>query len=326
MISWQALPNYAGEIFFFSVSDSAAVPTSVLKENREWTLSQRRDFAKRALIALAEFSEPSEGALLHRALDAESVRVRADNTPLFAGWRWARLTTAQTLSAGQTGDNLGPFAAPEVRSNGLAAATPSSDLFSLCAVLVELFSAEEVPDVREILLLGCDPDPSRRPGARDIVDLLPEPVALPPIRPEAISPMRWDEGHHFKWKDSNYRVVAVLGQGSVGRTFKLEQLDREAGEPIGTFVGKAVFNPDLGPLSLAAYQRLRPLTLREGLSNILECSNRWNANELMTLLRWTQGVPLSTWSGDLDFIAQVQGVEIYRAAGHRLVRDAVRGA
>ena len=121
--------------------------------------------------------------------------------------------------------------------------------------------------------------------------------------------MRWDEGHHFKWKDSNYRVVAVLGQGSVGRTFKLEQLDREDGEPIGTFVGKAVFNPDLGPLSLAAYQRLRPLTLREGLSNILECSNSWNANELMTLLRWTQGVPLSTWSGDLDFIAQVQGVE-----------------
>ena len=176
--SWQALPNYAGEIFFFSVSDSAAVPTSVLKENRDWTLSQRRDFAKRALIALAEFSEPSEGALLHRALDAESVRVRADNTPLFAGWRWARLTTAQTLSAGQTGDNLGPFAAPEVRSNGLAAATPSSDLFSLCAVLVELFSAEEVPDVREILLLGCDPDPSRRPGARDIVDLLKNPNPL----------------------------------------------------------------------------------------------------------------------------------------------------
>jgi serine/threonine protein kinase len=311
--TWQALPNYAGEMYFFSVSDSAAVPTSVLKENRDWTSSQRRDFAERALIALAEFTESSEGTLLHRALDAESVRVRADNSPLFAGWRWARLTPAQTLSEGQIGDNFGAFAAPEVRSNGLAAATPSSDLFSLCGVLVELISGDEASDVREILLFGCDPDPSRRPGARDIVDLLqerdPEPVELPLVQPEAISPMRWDEGYCFKWKDSNYRVVSVLGQGSVGRTFKLEQLNSEDGEPIGTFVGKAVFNPDLGPASLAAYQRLRPLSLREGLSNILECSSSWNANELMTLLRWTQGAPLSTWSGDLDFIAQEGGAE-----------------
>lgn len=311
--TWQALPNYAGEMFFFSVSDSAAIPTSVLKDNRDWTLSQRRSFAARALIALAEFTESSEGPLLHRALDAESVRVRADNCPLFAGWRWARLTPAQTLSDGQTGDNFGAFAAPEVRSNGLAAATPSSDLFSLCGVLVELFSADEAPDVREILLVGCDPDPTRRLGARDIADLLqerdPEPVEPPPVQPEAISPTRWDEGYRFKWKDSNYRVVSVLGQGSVGRTFKLEQLDSGDGEPIGTFVGKAVFNPDLGPVSLAAYQRLRPLSLREGLSNILECSSSWNANELMTLLRWRQGAPLSTWCGDLDFIAQVEGAE-----------------
>ncbi|WP_352829240.1 NERD domain-containing protein [Mesorhizobium sp. M0159] len=311
--TWQALPNYAGEMFFFSVSDSAAVPTSVLKENRDWTLPQRRDFAERSLIALAEFTESSEGPLLHRALEAESLRVRADNSPLFAGWRWARLTSAQTLSEGQIGDNLGAFAAPEVRSNGLAAATPSSDLFSLCGVLVELFSADEAPDIREILLLGCDPDPSRRPRARDILDLLQErdaePVELPPVKPEAISPARWDEGHRFKWKDSHYRVVSVLGQGGVGRTFKLEQLDVEDGEPIGTFVGKAVFNPDLGPASLAAYQRLRPLSLRRGLSNILECSSSWNVNELMSLLRWTQGAPLSTWSGDLDFIAQVDGAE-----------------
>ncbi|MDE8653211.1 protein kinase domain-containing protein [Novosphingobium album (ex Liu et al. 2023)] len=306
-------PNYAGEMFFFSVSDSAAVPTSVLKENRDWTLSQRRDFAERALIALAEFTDSSEGPLLHRALDAESVRVRADNSPLFAGWRWARLTPAQTLSEGETGDTFGAFAAPEIRSKGLATATPSSDLFSLCGVLIELFSAEEAPDVREILLLGCDPDPSRRPSARDIVDLLqeqdPGAVELPPIEPAALSPTRWDEGYQFTWKDSSYRVVSVLGQGSVGRTFKLEQLDSEDGEPIGTFVGKAVFNPDLGPASLAAYQRLRPLSLREGLSNILECASSWNANELMTLLRWTQGAPLSTWCGDLDFIAQEDGAE-----------------
>ncbi|MBY5609284.1 protein kinase domain-containing protein [Rhizobium leguminosarum] len=309
--TWQAVPNYAGEMYFFSVSDSAAIPTSLLKENRDWTLSQRRDFAKRALIALTEFTESSNDPLLHRALDAESVRVRADNSPLFAGWRWARLTPAQTLTNGQVGDNFGAFAAPEVRANGLAAATPSSDLFSLCAVLIELFSDDEASDTRELLLFGCEPDPSRRPSARDIADLLQErdPGSVQPPQPETISPARWDEGFRFEWKGSNYQVVSVLGQGSVGRTFKLEQLDSENGEPIGTFVGKAVFNPDLGPVSLSAHQRLRPLSLRKGLSNILECSSSWNPNELMGLLRWTQGAPLTTWVGDLDFIAQVDGAE-----------------
>jgi hypothetical protein len=309
--TWQALPNYAGEMFFFSVSDGAAVPTSLLKENPDWTLPQRRDFAARALGALAGFHEATVGPLLHRALDGESVRVRADNSPLFAGWRWARLTPALTLSGGQSGDDFGASAAPEIRINGLAAATPSSDLFSLCCVLVDLFSADAAPELREILMSGVDPDPSRRLAAREILNLLseadPESAAPPLERTERISPTRWDEGHRFKWKDSNYRVVSVLGQGSAGRTFKLEQLDSEDGEAIGTFVGKAVFSPEIGPDSLAAYRRLRPLSLREGLSNILECSSTWSPDELMTLLRWKQGAPLSIWCGDLEFLAQVNG-------------------
>jgi serine/threonine protein kinase len=311
--TWQALPNYAGEMFFFSVSDSAAVPTAVLKESEAWTLIQRREFTECALTALAEFTESSDGALLHRALDADSVRVRADNSPLFAGWQWARLTPSQTLSSGQIGESFGDWDAPEIRSKGLAAATPASDVFSLCGVLADLFSPGSATAIREILLLGCDHDPSRRPSAREIVillqDLDPEPVAPPAAQPEPISPSRWDEGYCFKWKDSDFRVLSVLGQGSVGRTFKLEQLESEGGEPIGTFVGKAMFNPELGPASLAAYQRLRPLSLRNGLSNILECASSWNAGELMTLLRWAQGAPLNAWSGDLEFIAQLSGAE-----------------
>ena len=88
--TWQAVPNYAGEMYFFSVGDSAAIPVSVLGGKAEWTSPQRRDFALRALSALREFLGAEGGPLVHRALDGESLRVRADNSPLFAGWRWAR--------------------------------------------------------------------------------------------------------------------------------------------------------------------------------------------------------------------------------------------
>ncbi len=312
--TWQAIPNYAGEMYFFSVGDSAATPVSLLSRTAEWTTHQRREFVMRALIALADFTEAEGGPLLHRVLDADCLRVRADNRPLFAGWRWARLTPAQTVSAGQVNEQLGRFPAPEVVAGGLAAATPKSDLYSLCAVLAELFTDTADQDVRSILLLGCDSDPTRRPSIRDLLSVLDDQDLgedMPPAdsnQGKSVAPSRWDEGHRFCWKDCGYRVISVLGQGSVGRTFKLEQLDTD-GEPIGTFVGKAVFNPEFGPSSLAAYQRLRPLSLQEGLSNILECASTWNADELMTLLRWSQGSPMNAWCGDLDFIAQVAGAE-----------------
>ncbi|MGY3532176.1 protein kinase domain-containing protein [Bradyrhizobium sp. USDA 4452] len=309
--SWQPLPNYAGEMYFFSVSDSAAATVAALKDQTQWTFADRRDFAIRALLALAEFAEGYDGPLLHRALDGASVRVRADNSPLFAGWRWARLTPAQTVSGQETSNELGGFAAPEIQSNGLAAATPASDLYSLCAVLTELFPSDNARGIREILALGLDATQHSRPSPRDLAELLQDKAPKPSIsaiaEPEPVSPARWDEGYRFTWKDAKYRVVSVLGQGGAGRTFKLEQLSGDDDEPIGTFVGKAVFNPDLGPASLAAYQRLRPLSLREGLSNVLECASTWQANDLMTLLRWAQGAPLNAWLGDLEFIAEVAG-------------------
>jgi serine/threonine protein kinase len=311
--SWQAIPNYAGEMYFFSIGDSAATPVATLREKSEWTQTQRRVFAIRALSALGEFAQGTDGPLLHRALDAESLRVRADNSPLFAGWRWARLTPAQTVAEGQSDDQLGAYAAPEIKIGGLAAATPKSDLYSLCAVLAELFD-ETDEDLRSILLLGCDSEPTRRPTVGDLLDLLEDetPAEAPAVeaidRTRSIPPSRWDEGHSFQWKESRYRVVSVLGQGAVGRTFKLEQLDAQD-EPMGTFVGKALFNPELGPASLEAYQRLRPLSLHEGLSNVLECASAWNADDLMTLLRWSQGSPLNAWCGDLSFIAEEDGAE-----------------
>ncbi|MGV1927921.1 protein kinase domain-containing protein [Agrobacterium tumefaciens] len=310
--TWQAVPNYAGEMYFFSVGDSSAVPISALRDDPEWTSVQRRDFASRTLAALADFLEADGGALLHRALDEDSLRVRADNTPLFAGWRWARLTPAQTVGANRPGNQAGDFAAPEVLSGGLAAATPKSDIYSLCAVLAKIFDGANDEDVLAVLQLGCDPDPARRPSIAELRALLDDRPSGPSSNASAsepyaaLSPSRWDEGHLVEWKKASYRVVSVLGHGSVARTFKLEQVDA-AGEPIGTFVGKAVLNPEFGPTSLAAYQRMRTFSLHPGLSNILECASEWNAGELMALLRWSQGSPLDAWRGDLNFIAQETG-------------------
>ena len=306
--SWQSLPNYVGELYYFSLADSSARSVAELAEADDWTLQQRHDFARRALTALDQFGDgltPGEAPLVHRALDPDCVRMRADGTPLFAGWRWARLAPAQTVS-GDGADDASDFSAPEVSSGGLVAATTASDVFSLCKTLATSLPADDA--MREVLALGMARDPGARPTAGELARLMEDAPASAPAEARAaeVAAVLWDEGHEFAWKGDRYRVLSVLGQGAVGRTFKLEQLAQD-GEPIGTYVGKVVFNGELGRSSLDAYQRLRPLTQHEGLSNVLACASEWQSGELMTLLRWVQGSPLDAWRGDLAFIADETG-------------------
>ena len=306
--SWQPLPNYAGEVYFFSLADSSAQSVAELVRSGTWSSARGLDFARRAFAALAEFAEgaePGDPPLIHRAIDDNCVRMRVDGAPLFAGWRWARLAPAQTVS-GDAVDEIGDYAAPEVTSGGLAAATPASDVFSLCKVLLE--ASPEAEELVERLEMGLAHDPSARPTAQEFVDLLAElePAAALPQAEATPSPALWDEGYITEWKGDRYRVLSVLGQGGAGKTFKLEQLG-EGDEPIGTYVGKVVFNEEIGPTSLDAYRRLRPLTQHDGLSNVLACSSEWRPSELMALLRWVQGSPLDAWRGDLDFLADEVG-------------------
>jgi serine/threonine protein kinase len=309
--SWQPLPNYDGEIFFFTLADSSAAPVGALAKDAGWRSADRLAFAARALRALADLQRSDNAVgevLVHRSLDPLNVRVRGNGTPLFAGWGWARLPLALTI-APETALTDSPYAAPEVRRGGLLAATPASDVWSLCKVLAEALDETDVARaVRESLGRGLEADPAQRPEADAIADDIEAWIALS-VEPESapIPPARWDEGHEFDWRGKRYRVVAALGQGGVGRTFKLEELDTSSSDPVGTFVGKSAFNPELGRQALLAYKKVRSLAPHECLSGVLETSTDWHADELMALLRWTRGEPLDAWRGELDFLAELIG-------------------
>jgi serine/threonine protein kinase len=310
--SWQALPNYADEVYFFSLAESSAPSVETLRDDAGWSLAQRVSFASRALRALSELQltgEEGDEPLIHRTINPRHVRVRANNTPLFAGWRWARLPASNTIAPDSVAIQ-DPYAAPEVQSGGLAAAVPASDVYSLCAVLRELFGAgrSEDGEFRDVLALGLDEDPAKRWSAFSIAEQIDssqgvEASASVPAPPPA---SRWDEGHVLEWHGERYRVVSLLGQGGAGRTFKLEQLDA-SGDPIGTFVGKAVFNPAIGDVSLKAYKKARSFAPHTSLSDVLQTSVVWHPDELMAMLRWTRGEPLDSWRGEIPFLAENAG-------------------
>jgi len=312
--SWQGVPNYAGELFFFTLVDSAAPSVAQLAADSTWSASERLAFAVRALEALAELQQPSGPTgevLVHRALTPAEVRVRADGEPLFGGWRWARLPQAQTITLDPIGAQ-DDYAAPEVQGAGLAAASPAADVYSLCRVLAELFTGEDklAQAARAALALGLDPVSSKRAAPADISTLVAEgaPAAELTVDAQPPSVARWDEGYVFSWKGDRFRVVSVLGQGGAGRTFKLEQLDAVSGDPIGSYVGKVVLNPQLGATSLDAYKRIRPIAYHPGLSPVLQTADSWSDDSLMALLHWRRGERLDDWRGEsLVVLAELLG-------------------
>lgn len=305
--SYQPVPNYPGELFFFTLADASAPSLVTIAADEDWSRSHGAAFCVAALRALSELHAPSDPEMtpvVHRGLNPNSIHVRHDNTPLFSGWRWARLPDAQTITAPTDArHDSDPYAAPEVAQNGLSFADARSDLYSLCKSLLDVFKAtNENAHLRTALQQGLEPDPQRRPVAESIAHAitshLPEPDdhSTESIVPE---PCRWDEGTPIEWEGGNYRVVSELGAGATGRTYKLEQVDLDYGISIGTFVGKVVIDPDVGRIALNAFRKIRSIADHPSLSGVFHCAPEWSADRLVALLKWRKGEPLSAWTGDL---------------------------
>jgi hypothetical protein len=164
--SFQPVPGYQGELFFFTLAESAAQSVAEAAADAEWSTVARLSFAISAVRALAELQAPSEPegqTVVHRALTPDSVRVRADGQALFAGWRWARLPRALSIAEHAPAVDSS-YAAPEVRKNGLAFADARSDVYSLSKVLLDLFGGNDADaaNARSALDAGLAEEPSAR--------------------------------------------------------------------------------------------------------------------------------------------------------------------
>jgi hypothetical protein len=303
-------------MYFFTLAESGAVKLSELANDPAWTVNDRLSFAARALRAVEELHAPAGAngeTVIHRNLTPDTIRVRADGAPLFAGWRWARLPFAQTIAPGPMHEVYDEFTAPEVRAQGLTAALAASDVYSLCKSLltVAIGGGGAADTLRSALTLGLDEDPFRRGAPTEIAELIEESwTSTNELATAATAPAakRWDEGYTFDWENHRYRVVSLLGHGGAGRTFKLEELDRDTTDPIGTYVGKVVLNAELGPASLQAYRKIRSIADHPCLASVLHTSAEWSADTLIALLRWRRGEPLDAWKGEeLSVLAEYVG-------------------
>ena len=315
------LPEFPGEIAFFTMIDPGAPSLKVRSADTHWSSEERIAFAANCCHALHEIHElphPDAPLIVHRNLTPSSLLVGPENNPFFIDFQFAHISTTQTL--GITSRSPTGFDAPEISSGDLGSASQYSDVYSLCASLLTIFpESGDEGDIREALQAGCHETPASRQSLKSIEAKLRVKLGIPEApKPEERQAVivadlpasdYWCAGQLLPFRDMTLRVVCCLGAGGVGRTFKVEQVDQTTGENFGTFVAKVMKSRESGSAALQAYQRVRAHTTFPGLSVVFETASEWGQDRVVALLKWVEGDSLDGLAGVLPLAAEESGDE-----------------
>ncbi|MDW8208639.1 MAG: NERD domain-containing protein kinase family protein, partial [Chloroherpetonaceae bacterium] len=316
--SFQPVPGYPGELYYFSYADTSAVSLQERASDPTWDVSARLFTALQSVRALRDIHQNCDdqdgSMILHRNITPETIRVRSNNEPLLTGLHLARISSQGTISGMVAPEFEGRecYVAPEVRPVGLTGYTVEADIYALCAshrVLFERFLEDpKAQEAWQILNEGMAVDPAQRP---DLTTLERKLEALSSGKPDVVSvPVAcWDETTVLKFNNRYYRVLSRLGQGAFGTTFKVEEIDHpaERRQLSGPYVAKAITHAEAGRVAAEAYARVRAQTGGPHLAGVLEVAPEWQPDQITVLLKWVPGDPLADLRGLLPLYLEDQG-------------------
>ena len=311
--SYQEAPGYAGEMSFFTLVDPAAPGIDKRTSDSSWDTPSRLTFARSAVKALQELHDAGsdEEPMVHRNLTPQTLLVKHDNSPILTGFERSRIPSGITVaSASALSTGWEEMTAPEVRTQGLAAADQRSDVYSLCACLGTVFSERtDGSSIRasHLLSAGIAEEPAERCKLdaleTSLSELLGESVPAPAPPPARF----WTEDQMVRFRDRDYRIVTRLGSGGVGATYKVIEIDRSTKEELGTYVAKVGHGSDAGNRVLKAYSLARShLARHAALSAIFEVAQEWQENGFISLMTWVEGSPLGAFTGVFPLLAEEQ--------------------
>jgi serine/threonine protein kinase len=285
----------------FSVFDPAAPSLKKRASDHSWTLEERVQFAAAAADGLAEIhgtKDQDDTKIVHRNLSPETILVGARNKPIFTGFDVARAEFTCTLPPKRIDAQTQMWIAPELAGEDLSKASVASDVYSLCASLKTAF--KENTEIYSLLHKGLAAEPESRISVTELkagLENLLKPAAELPTQREVthVSPAEfWCEGTEILFKGKKLEVIASLGAGGIGRTFKVGELNSNPDEGYyGEFVAKVIFSKEAGENSLDAYRRARQHSQHSNLATIFEIADEWQENKVVALLQWVEREPLS---------------------------------
>jgi serine/threonine protein kinase len=333
MDSFQEASSYPGELCFFTYVDPEAPTLQDRSEDATWTLEARVVTLQRSIEALIELHTATPDAIFHRNLRPTTIRVRATNEPIFTQLHLAKIVGTDTVVSQSDLGRQGydETVAPEVRTNGYSTFTPAADTFALCAsfrAVLEGFTGTETGTyVRSLLERGCDVDAASRISLAELRDALQNLARPPRTVPATIPAAYWDDQTVRPFNGRWYRIIAKLGAGGVGITFKVMEVDEDGQEELsGPYVAKVFTNASVADAATRAYAKVRAQTGGLFLAGVLEVASHWRANEISALLRWVKGEPLHAWKGVLPlYLAEIGDADDLESTALSWVRELAQG-
>ena len=250
-------------VAFFTVTDPAAPGVIERVEDDEWDSTARVSFAGSAVRAVQELHAASDGdePLLHRNLTPRSILVRHDNSPILTGFEHARIPAEVTVASPPGAHDRDDTVAPEVHAHGRGAADRRSDVYALCASLSVLFDGRDDEPAHaaaiQAIAAGTAPDRAARASPADLDRSLSKLLGESPPTPPAPPARFWTEDQVVRFDGQDYRIVAKLGSGGVGATFKVVEIDRDTKEDLGAYVAKVVRDRAAGQRVLRGHRLVR---------------------------------------------------------------------
>ena len=317
MDSFQEATEYPGEMYLFSHVDPGATPLTERAKDPGWTVAERTAVAKKCLEVLRDLHTTEPDRILHRNLTPETILVRSNNQVLFTRFQMARVEGASTVAGALAPEFQGreQYVPPEARSKGLASWTPEADIYALCASLRSLFESPRedrlAEEATEVLDQALSQTPEDRPGLDALISDLAAILEKKPINEiSRVSPEYWDDQTRLTLNRRTYRVVARLGSGGFGSTFKVIEIDpTDDSEHSGPYVAKVITHKELGPKAAEAYALVRAQTGVPSLAGVLEVRKDWEPDCITALLKWIPGTPLSEWVGILPLYFEERGIQ-----------------
>ncbi|QDV68823.1 Serine/threonine-protein kinase PrkC [Rosistilla carotiformis] len=305
MDSYQEVPQYPGELMYFSIVDPCAPTLEKRAGDSRWDVKSRILFCCQAVQALAELHASSlrDAQFVHRQISPGSLLVGANEQPIFTDFNLARISGSMTLSPNAKLDQRdAEFAAPEAIAQGIGGADQRSDIYSLCKTLSTLFVQNESDDAIKALLkleAGMTEEPSKRSTLAELTQALSagdsEKTSEPGLQTTKLAARYWSEGDLVAFNSQQYRIAGKIGSGSFGSTFKVIQVQDD--QDVGIFAGKVMFEEESGLRSLDAYRRVRSHTDKPHLATVFELANQWEDDRFVALLKWVEGSTLQNWIG-----------------------------
>ncbi|MHC2068135.1 protein kinase domain-containing protein [Bremerella sp. T1] len=315
MDSFQEVPQYPGELMYFSIVDPCAPSLLKRSGDAKWGEDHRIEFCCRALAALEELhaSNLQDVQFVHRHISPSSLLVGANDQPIFTDFDLSRISASKTLSPNA---KLNPadadFAAPEVVTHGIGGADQRSDIYSLCMTLRTLFQdngSDAAISASITLEEGMTDEPSKRLSLPELIQSLTKDNSKsepqPSVEATKLSARYWSEGDIIEFNNQHYRIASKIGSGSYGSTFKIVQV--QDGQDVGVFAGKVMFDEESGSRSIDAYRRVRSHTDKPHLATVFEHSNQWEDDRFVALLKWVEGSTLFDWIGLAELLAEELG-------------------